>query len=263
MQIDQQSLFLSSRLTNSITDPFFCFSSSDYLPTDLYTHLSKTFPDEHYFVQEDGFGKKAFSSREHQELLNEFTLANPVWAEFLEKLSSDSMIKDIRKNCMTALLRSRGVSGAKLWRRQNESSRIGDGIASRGYNKILRTLTEQIEVQFQFSALSKGAYVPPHTDGKKKLVSLLIYFPPDDWKPEYCGDSVFYVPSDARREDAFDNYSVEFGDGLKEFYRVPYQNNVLCGFVKSRDSWHAVDRLKLPDGVIRRSLNINIMKKYY
>lgn len=259
MKIKPIDLFVSKKITSSYHKPFFCFSASNYLPEKLYLELSQSFPKDDYFINETSYLKKSFSSRVQPEIYKQFIENSECWRTFLETFSSSSVIHDIKKTCFIPMYNSRGLFPLKKWKQKSESNtEKSDTLLS----KIRQRFTQNIEVQFEFSILLNGSYIPPHTDSRKKIISLLLYFPEKNWKSEYNGDILFYRCTNPELEDNWSNISKKDTDGLEEFYRTHYEHNVLCGFVKSQNSWHAVEKLDIPEGISRRALCINIIKKY-
>lgn len=112
-------------------------------------------------------------------------------------------------------------------------------------------------MQFEFSRLRRGSFVPPHTDDQKKLVSLLLYFPDPKWQENYGGDTEFYRAKNLTARNNWNNQRVSFED-LIPFSRAPFVANRLVAFVKSKNSYHGVQPITCPDGMARDSLNINV-----
>lgn len=56
-----------------------------------------------------------------------------------------------------------------------------------------------------------------------------------------------------------DSYSAFYADA-ECFYETEFVKNRLYGFLKTDLSWHSVDRIEVPKGDSRNSINININK---
>ena len=98
----------------------------------------------------------------------------------------------------------------------------------------------------------------PHTDSVTKFVSLLLYFPDPEWNDSFGGGTEFYRPLKTADNENWGNRRVPFGD-LESFRLAQYTPNRLIGFVKSKNSYHAVRPLTCPEHMYRNSLNINIL----
>lgn len=247
------NLKLSNHPATIIKSPFFVFCIDKYLPEGLFDELDKSFPSMKYFCRVAAEGsKKSFSSRKDADVFQSFIKESLVWKEFVEALSSYAFINDLKFLCRDALRSSRGISAYKIWKKSNDQKKIID--------KIFYRLIDNIDIQFEFSVFSDGGYIRPHTDSRKKLISLLLYFPDDKWDNSYKGGTTFFDTESSTLKQNWENKPLDDYTGLIPFYETPYEKNILCGFVKSCNSWHSVERLKLPDGIFRRSLCINIIR---
>ena len=112
-------------------------------------------------------------------------------------------------------------------------------------------------MQFEFSRLERGSFVPPHTDDPKKLISLLLYFPDPKWQENYGGGTEFYRTKKRAMDNNWANREVQFKD-LNPFFRAQFAPNRLVGFLKSNNSYHGVQPITCPEGMARNSLNINV-----
>jgi hypothetical protein len=115
-----------------------------------------------------------------------------------------------------------------------------------------------VKVQFEFSRLTGEGVVPPHTDAANKILTLLYYFTDSNWQNSFGGGTEFYKP-----KYFIDNWNWENDirpfEKLNSFWAVPFTANQLAGFVKSRNSYHAVRPMKIPEGIERKSLNIQFI----
>ena len=108
----------------------------------------------------------------------------------------------------------------------------------------------------------KGSFIPPHTDKKSKLLSLMLYFPSKNIENLDIG-TTFYN-SKIKNFNFFslcplikENQSF-FEENFKETITFPFSKKNLYCFIKSDLSWHSVKELNIPEGEVRRSININI-----
>jgi hypothetical protein len=95
------------------------------------------------------------------------------------------------------------------------------------------------------SRTKQGFFVGPHTDARHKIFTLIFYLPRDDrfieygtsmWRPREPG---FTCPGGPHHKfDRFEKISA-----------MPFVPNSLFGFVKTEDSFHAVEPLQPPDFV--------------
>lgn len=123
-----------------------------------------------------------------------------------------------------------------------------------------------VDVKTEFSFMSKGAFIVPHTDAARKLVTLMLYFPTSDDALLKKNGTKFWQfrPEDAKRYSNFENRKY-LADAFANFdadaecvYQTKFVKNHLYGFLKSDLSWHSVEPIELKDGDSRNSININI-----
>ena len=102
------------------------------------------------------------------------------------------------------------------------------------------------------------AYVP-HVDGQRKYLSLMLYFPNDEYNDSEYGTTFW----DCKVQN-FNNIHIEdseeiklFKDKYKPLYRTNFEKNCLYGFSRNNTSWHSVEPLDIKENYLRRSININ------
>ena len=237
---------LSDRVHEITYDPFCFFHVTDYLPPEKYSILCDSFPNDEWFVQVIEGDKRRFSSSGTPEVFREFCRKYPVWQELFETFASQAIVDDIHALVRRGLVESRGRRGLRAW---------CDG-ANAGMSEAIAK--QPVKVVFEFSRLEKGSFVPPHTDGTSKLVSLMLYFPHAEWDESYGGSTVFYRPKNPAANWNWHNRRVAFED-VVPFHVNKFVPNKLVGFLKSKNSYHGVPPIICPPGTCRNSLNINVL----
>ncbi|HEY4215999.1 MAG TPA: hypothetical protein VGM67_02615 [Gemmatimonadaceae bacterium] len=248
-KLDTRNLLLSRRLEKVEHSPFTYFMIDDYLPAPVFRQLMDEFPGADYMSGETHGNKRYFSPDASPDTYARFRNAHPLWAQLADFFDSEEFMKDINGVFRRDLLRSRGASGLRPWQRADRSQ---------GIRRL--PVFQPVKLSVEFSSLGAGCFVPPHTDRGGKLISLMLYFAPPDWKAEYGGGTDFYVPADRNDEALKDNWAnreVRF-DQMSTFATSAFVPNRLAGFLKSKVSYHGVNALACPPGVFRKSLNINI-----
>jgi hypothetical protein len=196
-------------------------------------------------VEQTEGDKRRLNSSYSPEVLKDFCRKHPLWDQFFQFLGSAAFLRDLNAMVRLPLYKSRGLSGLRHW-----SQTVNHG----SLTAIIKT---PVTMQFEFSRLRRGSFVPPHTDDQKKLVSLLLYFPDPKWQENYGGDTEFYRAKNLTARNNWNNQRVSFED-LIPFSRAPFVANRLVAFVKSKNSYHGVQPITCPDGMARDSLNINV-----
>jgi hypothetical protein len=247
---------LSLRPTQFARNPFTHFEVDGFLPTGTYRALDRSFPGIARFSSKTAEGKRAFDARDAQ--LAKFWQETPVWRELRDAFRSPQFVAEAFTLCRRATVSARGWRGLKPWVLKERAPR----------RRFYRRFVQPVDVTFEFSCLMEGSWIVPHTDGGSKLLSLMLYFPEDDWSPEWGGGTDYY---EARSEDArrkWSNWRNEHvnAQNIDAFFAdyttmrtVGFVANRLAGFVKSADSYHGVQPIRCPAGRTRRSLNINIV----
>ena len=228
---------LSKKTVDVRLEPFPHFTIDDYLPADLYEQLRRDWPDRRMLSKQLGEGK----------------FIRPVDPETLAALSetfrwvysvfnSQAFVEDyfaVLKEGFRRACAPLPIRGFRL------SSAGGAGLFDR-----------TIEMSSEFSLLEADAFLSAHTDKFTKFLSLLVYFPPDDWKEEYGGQTVLYEAVKPHHSRNWSNRHLPF-DQVREVTRSRYKPNAAFGFIKAPNSWHGVLPITAPSGVARHSLNVN------
>lgn len=123
-----------------------------------------------------------------------------------------------------------------------------------------------IDIRFQFSLMSSGSFIVPHTDSPDKLITLCIYVPNlDQDGSEELGTNFYSANSNKSTFLNWENNhlainSVEHNQFMKDhsiLFRPIFSSKEISGFIKNDKSWHGVDTVNLPVGHFRMSLNVN------
>jgi hypothetical protein len=238
--IRARDLFVSRTKPEICYDPFPYFCIDDYLPKDLYAALYREFPSMTAFDGSNTTGKMAMHRRKLE--FREFLASAPTWAATIDAFHGSEFLNDLETFVRPALVRARGVAGLRRWR-------IGSG--------GLPLVERPIELSCEFSMLPSGAHLFPHTDKPEKLVSCLLYFPDPEWETRYGGSTDLYRVRDSKHDHNWSNRPVPFSS-VDVVFRSEFRPNRLLVFVKSRNSYHGVSPLICPDGMVRKSFNLNI-----
>jgi Rps23 Pro-64 3,4-dihydroxylase Tpa1-like proline 4-hydroxylase len=243
---DVDLLLLRKRLKNISYDPFCHFQIENYLPATMYQSLLESFPEQSWFPDKVEGDKNRLHSLYSSDILRRFCRQNPAWQEFMDFLSSQLFLNDLYRFVWHGLVKSRGFLNSRRWCDPTTG------------NLLMRIIKQPVKMQFEFSRLQRGSFVPPHTDAPDKLVSLLLYFPDPEWRENYGGNTDFFRPKRSNLESNWDNRRVPVEE-LVPFFSSPFTPNRLVGFLKSRNSYHGVQPITCPDGMSRNSLNINVL----
>jgi len=249
-------LRLSRRLTQFAARPFTHFEIDDFVSSDFYHALDLAFPGAEQFAGGTADGKRAFNSR--SESFGAFLNANPAWKMLCDAFCTPAFVTDVHALCRRATIRTRGWRGLRPWVLADRAPR----------GRLCRRFIQPVKVTFEFSRLPRGSWITPHTDGNSKLLSLMFYFPDEDWKAEWGGGTAYYAARNDQARRKWSNWRNDHVscEDIDAFFAdnatmrtVSFIANRLAGFVKSANSYHGVAPIECPADRERRSLNINIV----
>jgi len=237
-------LLLTERDVTMRLEPFPYFFIDDYLPADLYARARSAFP-VHKETDRYSNKKQVFSAHRHPDAVRKFVDETPVWNELVSFFDSSRFVSDLNQFLRPALVKARGVDGRRVWRRRDREP-------------VRPIVDVPVVFGYEFSILEDGAHLKPHTDSPAKLVSLLLYFPEDGWKPEFGGTTDMYRAKDSRQDRNWMNRNLEF-DAVETVFSSAFLPNRLFGFVKSANSLHGVSPVTCGPDHLRLTFNFNVL----
>lgn len=234
------------------------FIKSVFAP-DLYQEMLEAWPETDRFLYMPKLGRKySLSEVNNAREYHAFIKSQPVWQRFHDVVKSEAFIRSI-----VEFLAERGVD-LDLSRKMVVTNRPGARLGLR-LSEILRgaALLERRRIplrsRFEFSMMpGDGGSILPHTDAPAKLITIVVSMvAPGEWKPEYGGGTSVVWPKDERRSFNFKNTFMEF-DEVENLDCYEFDSNQCMIFVKTFNSWHAVEPISAPHpDMFRRSLTIN------
>ena len=237
----------------------------------VYAEMVESFPPLDAFVYKPALGHKySLSEVNNPGLYREFVRSTPVWRDFLAEIKSGDFTERWLR-----LLVDRGIdlglldqphvprlrhlrsSVGRMRRRQISSAEF----ARRLRNRPRRT---ELNTRFEFSMLpASGGNIKPHTDAPQKLITLVFSIVgPGEWDPAWGGGTNMDAPLDERRTFNHMNEQLEF-DEVEPFRTFDFEPNQCVVFIKTFNSLHSVPPMTGPEGVMRRTLTLNIERAGY
>lgn len=255
----------ADRISKVSREPFFIFEVDNFFRPETFKELDRQFPKKLDFAEKRTHGDKYPMGSNTEEYI-EFTKKVPIWAQLYDHFSDTAVVARFFE-LANSVPSERVARQKKPWRLAHSPRPRGVPIA-----QLLRLQGSlagytPTRLNFEFSYLELGCYIPPHTDAARKLLSLMIYFPDDGIEYPVGTGTEFYRGINATasrsswRTNPLNDADEErkFFEDHEVFYTSEFTPNKLVGFVKTSNSWHGVRPLSLPNNATRRSLNINYL----
>ncbi len=241
-------------------EPFPVCLARSVFPNDVYQDILNNWPETDLFLYMPKLGHKySLSEVNNPHQYHAFIKSSDLWSRFHKWIKSEKFIRDIvrflsERNIDLDLDGKMVVTNSlapHIWSRMGEMVR---GAALVGRRKV------PLRSRFEFSMMpGDGGSIRPHTDAPGKLITLVLAIvQPGEWKAEYGGGTSILWPKDARRSFNLKNTYMEFNE-MRKIYCYEFDENQCVVFVKTFNSWHAVEPISTPSPTMfRRSLTINI-----
>jgi hypothetical protein len=217
----------------------------------LYNECTAAFPPVELFERIDKVGLKyALSEKYAPKNYHSLIRTTAVWRRLHAWIKSDTFI-DAALNA----LRTRGVNVGYHEPHISALRRIKRAARRRS---LARSST--LTTRFQFSMLpANGGHILPHTDSPEKIVTLVVSMCRDgEWNESYGGGTDIVMPKNEEHLfDRLNDRDLGFTD-VERLDTYPYLPNQVLMFVKTFNSWHSVEPMQGPDGLMRKTLTINI-----
>ena len=250
-----------SEMDIDIDKPFSIFEKNNFFDNEFYNTLSQEFPKEEYFYNKHDLGNKKYLNNKDSNF-NIFLKKSNAWQNFYNEVNSKKFLNEIFLLCKNRLF---SINERKNIRSIDFKLNPNSNFLNRAIRKIKSLMgIYEVRLAFEFSLMKNGDFIPPHNDTENKLVSLMIYFPDEiQTKERDLGTNFFKsVKKDLNiwKGDMMSHEkSKEFYQSHSIFYKSKFDRNKIVGFIKSKDSWHDVSKIK-SSSELRKSLNINLYK---
>ncbi len=247
----------------------YTFEIPNFLSDEEYDLLDQNFPkigiDEaakinHVFYDiTNQHQLKASITELDPENYTKYILSNKILDDFVNTVKSPEFTNFLLRNFYFKILKSRILDPKnflKFLLRKNRSYTKRKSVTDKFlYNEIYTT----VEWVYQFN----GAELWPHTDGKKKILTILLYFPDKDLSDDqinnlgttFFSSNKFNIGNNVIKNKA---QAVDFKKNNKSF-TLPFKKKSLFGFIKSHKSWHSVEKFNIDKNFIRKNININLL----
>tara|TARA_B100001057_G_C22865499_1_gene956311 strand:+ start:668 stop:1477 length:810 start_codon:yes stop_codon:yes gene_type:complete len=247
----------------------YAFEIPNFLSEEQYDLLNQNFPrieaeeaskiNSNFYDTTNQHQLKASLTELDHETYSKYILSNKVLEEFVNTVKSSKFTNFLLKKFYYKILKSRILDPKNflkfLLRKSRSYTKRNNAFEKFLFNEIYTT----VDWVYQFN----GAELKPHTDGKKKILTILLYFP-DKGLSENQKKSLGTTFFNSNKFNISNNL-IENKDQLEDFkkkndtYTLPFKEKSLFGFIKSHKSWHSVEKFNIDKNFIRKNININLL----
>lgn len=222
---------------------------------EMFEALIDSFPPIEIFQFRAKQGNK-YTLSEATEPYETFIKSSPPWRRLHAYIKSDDFIFSVLD-----LLRDRNIDLGLRREDQSRGRRLTRALKSVASGRI-PNVPPPLYSRFEFSALpAAGGVLVPHTDAASKLVTLVFSMVrPGEWREEWGGGTDILKPKDDTTSFNHVNRQVDYAE-TETLGTVDYKPNQAMIFVKTYNSLHGVRNMTGPEGVIRRTLTVNIQRR--
>jgi hypothetical protein len=256
MDSELPSIRLLEREREMIERPFTVIRYNDFMDEGLFSQLNAAFPapDKRWQVIR-GLDSKIFIES-NDAGFDSVASAAPPWRQFIDTALDANFWREIGILIHPIMLRHKNAGLLTPQLPEDVAASIDR------HEQFMEVLSEKTSPYLQFAQLGAGNLNSPHSDDWRKLVSMIVYFPPEGWREEYGGSTVFLrAKSDLSSRPWFDptmnriplEASKAFFADMEPFQRSRYQGNTCVLFCKTINSFHAVEPIKCPPSMARRA----------
>ena len=256
---------------------FSTFKIENFLSEEQYAALYKNIPhipisefkkyNSDFDNQSSQHKLKAFITEVDPESYEKLIYKNNILNKFVQTMKSAKMIEILLKKFLYKVILSRRKDMKtllKLLIRKNKAT------LNRSNSLFDRIFYNQFITTVSFAYMADGAQLFPHTDGMKKILSLMLYFPDEN----YCNNSghdldigtTFYNSDEYGLTVKNINNKIKNIQDVNDFkkrnkvsLKFPFKKKNIYGFIKSHNSWHGLEPLQIHKNFIRKNININLL----
>lgn len=241
-------------------EPFPIAITRSVFNNQIYQEMLDNWPETDQFKYMPNLGHKySLSEVNNASQYHHVIKSTPIWQQIFDEIKSEKFIHGIldfltSKNINLGLRKKCIVTNKPSLSLLNRLKETYRGARLLGSNRI------PLKSRFEFSMLpGDGGSIRPHTDAQSKYITLVVAMvDAGEWKKSYGGGTSILWPKDKTQSFNDVNDYMEF-DEMNELETYHFDTNQCVIFVKTFNSWHAVEPITAPSrDVFRKSLTINI-----
>ena len=253
----------------------YAFEIENFLSDEQYNALRENLPDikinefkdynASFDDQNSQHRLKAFVTEVNHASYDKLMLDNPILNEFVQTMKNPEFGNKIMKKFFFKILKSRVFDKntlLKLIIRKNRS------IKEKSYSLVDKLLYNDIVTHVGLTYMAEGAQIFPHTDGMKKILSMMLYFPEENISDNINKNlgTTFWNSNEFSLKESGKDAKVKTFEDSEQFKKenqvslnFPFKKKNIFGFIKSHKSWHSLEPIRVQEGFIRKNMNINLL----
>lgn len=240
-------------------DPFIIFEKKNFIDESSYQKLVKEIYTYGGFQKTfSGSGDKKSNTIHGSNL---FTINDGTFKDFCSAILHKNFFRWFKKTHL--LFFKHKFLKIYFVNRKNMFLRILHRLS-----KILRLPISVFYTEIEYSSITNGGYILPHTDVYTKRLSFVFYLP--DINKDFTSEmekqlGTTFWKAQKTSVSPIKRFASTFlkGKEIKDFYKdyepfrtSTYEKNKIAGFIKSDNSWHSVERFDFVHD--RRAIVINV-----
>ena len=249
----------------------YIFEIPDFLSDEQYLSIYKNLPnierteatkindifDDRTNQHSLKFFISKLQEKEYDKYISQNTVLNELAETFKNPLLNNFFLKEFYFKILHSRIHDK-KNFLKLLIRKNLSVKTKNNLF------LSKLIYNQIYTTFEIAYLYNKAEAFPHTDGMKKILSLMLYFPDDNLTEDQINNmgTSFYKSKEFNLHNnkvKTHAESKDFKSQNTKFLTLPFKRKNLYGFIKSHKSWHSVEPINIRPDFIRKSFNINLL----
>jgi len=238
-------------------EPYPIGLAKNIFPPDLYAELAASYPPVSEFRYMPNLGRKySLAEANNGRNYHRFLASTPVWKKFHDWVKS--------RDFLATIFRALSDKGVPLGLEHHASgSLITRQIGKYYENRSLTSQLSYLNSRFEFSMMpGDGGYINPHTDAPHKLITLVVSMCREgEWDQAAGGGTAIVHPKDPKNYFNWNNRNLAFDD-VDISTTWEFLPNQCIIFVKTFNSWHAVEPMRGGADALRKTLTINIERKW-
>ena len=245
--------------------PFTIFKIENFLSDSEYNYIDKNFPksDKNFFQSTDQ--RLSFDSEDNFEIYKQKYQEEELVRVMHEKIYNINFFNYFLKQLKHQIIASKlNINDIILLLKLLKNKKFEDRLLKKNENFLDFLFYTKLRPSICYSHMKNNTQLVPHTDTRRKILSMMLYFPQEYLTEEQKKSlgTVFYNSNQkSRRKSGHQkgDLASQFKKNFKEKLITPFEKKTLYGFIRNQQSWHSVEKVNIPlEDFTRRTMVINL-----